>query len=192
MIQNKISMCFSGSGGQGVILASIIFAEAAALSGYHTIQSQAYGPEARGGKSRAETMIGPDAIWFSKAGHPDFLLALNQTAYDAYAPLVREGGRILADSSVHISFMGSDPITKVLQLPIIQTAEEKVGKAIATNIVAVGAVNRLLDLFPEPVLEKAVRMHIPAGTEDLNLRALAAGEALAAAEVPPPPHEVTP
>ena len=39
----------SGTGGQGLILAGIILAEAAVLDGKQAIQTQSYGPEARGG-----------------------------------------------------------------------------------------------------------------------------------------------
>jgi len=46
----------TGSGGQGLILAAIILGEAAAREGNHVVQTQAYGPEARGGASKAEVI----------------------------------------------------------------------------------------------------------------------------------------
>ena len=47
----------SGSGGQGVITAAIIYAEAAVAEGKEAVQSQSYGPEARGGASKSEVII---------------------------------------------------------------------------------------------------------------------------------------
>ena len=47
----------SGTGGQGLILAGIILAEAAILDGKEAIQTQSYGPEARGGASKSEVLI---------------------------------------------------------------------------------------------------------------------------------------
>ena len=47
----------AGTGGQGVILASILLAKAAIRDGRNVVQTQLYGPEARGGASRAETII---------------------------------------------------------------------------------------------------------------------------------------
>lgn len=44
----KKELRLSGSGGQGLILAGIILAEAAINQGLNAIQSQSYGPEARG------------------------------------------------------------------------------------------------------------------------------------------------
>ena len=53
----------SGSGGQGVITAAIIFAEAAVNQGFNAVQSQSYGPEARGGASKAEVIIDSNPIF---------------------------------------------------------------------------------------------------------------------------------
>ena len=178
MKNDRIEMCFTGSGGQGVILASVIFAEAAVLSGHSAVQSQAYGPEARGGSSRAETIISTDAIYFSKVLHPDFLLALTQAALDKFAGTVKDGALIMVDSSLDASKCPKS--ARIQKLPILQTAVIKVGRAQTANIVAVGAINRALELFPDDVIEKAVHMHIPKGTEKLNSAALAEGGKLAA------------
>ena len=80
MEKKRFEMRFAGSGGQGVILASVILAEAAVIRGLHTVQSQAYGPEARGGVSKAETILSGEPIWYSKVTRPDFLLALTQAS----------------------------------------------------------------------------------------------------------------
>ena len=175
-MSNRYEMRFAGSGGQGVILASVIFAEAAVISGLRTVQSQAYGPEARGGVSRAETVLSREPIWYTKVTRPNFLLALNQSSLDAYAGTLAEGAVVMIDESLRIP-EGLDP-ARVLAVPILQTAREAVGKAFTANIVAVGAINRALRLFADEDLLEAVRRHIPAGTEDINRKALAAGAAL--------------
>ncbi len=63
---------FAGSGGQGVILAALIAGEAAALfeEGLYVVQSQSYGPEARGGKSKAEVVISTEPVDYPKAVSP--------------------------------------------------------------------------------------------------------------------------
>ena len=142
----RYEMRFSGSGGQGVILASVIVAEAAVAAGLEAVQSQAYGPEARGGLCRAETILSREKIWYTKVIRPSFLLALTQDSLDKYA-------QNLAPDAM-------------------------VGKAMTANIVAVGAVNKALGLFDEAALTEGVRRHIPAGTEELNWKALAEGAAL--------------
>ena len=174
-------MRFAGSGGQGVILASVIFAEAAVISGLETVQSQAYGPEARGGVSRAETVLSREQIWYSRVTRPDFLLALTQDSLDSYARSLAEGAIVMADDSLVVP-EGLDR-GRVISVPTLRTAGETVGKAFTANIVAVGAINRALRLFEPETLTEAVRRHVPAGTEELNQKALAAGEALITPEM---------
>ena len=94
-MSKRYEMRFAGSGGQGVILASVIMAEAAVIAGLNTVQSQAYGPEARGGVSKAETVVSREKIWYSKVTRPNFLLALTQSALEKYVNDVRECGIIM-------------------------------------------------------------------------------------------------
>ena len=122
-------MCFSGSGGQGVILASIIFAEAAIISGANAVQSQSYGPEARGGMCKAETIISKDKIGFAKSIHPDFLLALTQQAVDRFMGCTSERAIILADADLKLEVKPEEN-KNVVFLPIIRTAYELVGRSV--------------------------------------------------------------
>ncbi len=68
----------SGSGGQGLILAGIILAEAALHDGKNVVQSQSYGPEARGGASKAEVIISDEIINYPKVNKCDILLCLTK------------------------------------------------------------------------------------------------------------------
>lgn len=174
----KQELRFTGSGGQGVILASVIMAEAAILSGINAIQSQSYGPEARGGTSKAETIISDEELWFSKVTHPTFLLALTQSSLEKYAPESDEDCIILMDSS--LTLPEGIKAKKVYSLPILETARQELGKPMTANIVALGAINAILHLFSQEDMEAAVKLHIPKGTENLNMSALKAGEKLVA------------
>lgn len=166
----------AGSGGQGIILATVILAEAAVMAGRHAAQSQSYGPEARGGACKAEVVVSAAPIGFPKVQHPTFLMALTQSALEKYGKDLPEGCLVLMDDSLsRPDFL--DPAHTV-SLPILKTAREQVGKAFTANIVAVAAVNRLLHIVPDEALERAVLLHVPKGTEALNRAALRAGEAL--------------
>ena len=175
---DRYEMRFTGSGGQGVILASVIFAEAAVIADRNAVQSQAYGPEARGGMCKAETILSDDSIWFSKVTCPNFLLALTQKALDNFAPNTAKDAVVLIDDTLTLP-EGLEG-RKVYALPILRAAAEKVGKAMTANIVAVGAINGLLGLFDDSVIDEAVKRHIPSGTEALNEKALKVGKELAA------------
>ena len=180
-MNKRFEMRLTGSGGQGVILASIVLAEAAVLSDMQTVQSQAYGPEARGGSCKAETIISMDTILFSKVVRPDFLLALTQDSLDRYLPNVAEDAVVMIDESLPLPET-ADP-RQVIALPILKTARDRVGRELTANIVAVGAINAALGLFSEDTLQKAVKRHIPAGTETINLKALDEGRKLIASDV---------
>ena len=163
----------AGSGGQGVILATVILAEAAVIAGKKTAQSQSYGPEARGGSCKAEVIISDDAIGFTKVQHPTFLMALTQKSLDTYTKNLPDDCIILIDDS--LTLPAGVISHKVYSLPILATAAEKVGKAFTANIVAIGAINGILGIVSNDDLKKAVFMHIPKGTEAINEKALLAG-----------------
>ena len=173
---SKMELRLAGSGGQGVILATVILAEAAVLAGKHTAQSQAYGPEARGGSCKAEVLISDAPIGFTKVQQPTFLMVLTQKALTEYGHDLPENCVVLADESLQIPQELNLP--HLTRLPILRTAQEKVGKLMTANIVAVGAINALLGLVSQDKLREAVMLHVPKGTEALNERALEAGRAL--------------
>ncbi|MBQ1469626.1 MAG: 2-oxoacid:acceptor oxidoreductase family protein [Schwartzia sp.] len=172
----KQTFRFSGTGGQGLITAGIILAEAALLDGKMAIQSQSYGPEARGGSSKAEVIISDEAIHFGRVMHPETLLVMSQEAADKYSADCTPDSLIITDSL----FVENVPVSAHrVDLPITRTAVSTCGKALFANIVALGAVAALTNCVSIESLTKAVLDRVPKGTEDANKKALAAGIALA-------------
>lgn len=171
----RVEFRLSGSGGQGLLLAGIVLAEAAILEGKNAVQTQSYGPEARGGSSKAEVVVSGEDIDYPKATDPDFLLALTADAYRTYGRLQGKG-LIIVDASVPL-----DPEIKArtISLPILDTAANVVGKKVVANIVALGVLGGVSGVVAPATLEKAVLNRVPKGTEELNLKALRAGLELA-------------
>lgn len=173
---------FSGSGGQGLILAGVIFAEAAAIfDKKNAVQSQSYGPEARGGASKSEVILSDETIDFPKATAIDLQLSLTQESCTKYYKDIKGNGTLLVDED----FVREVPkgTFKVIRLPIIRTAAEQIGKAFVANIVAIGAIAALTGQVTYESVEKAVLSRVPKGTEDLNRKALLAGYELAKAKM---------
>jgi 2-oxoglutarate ferredoxin oxidoreductase subunit gamma len=167
----------SGAGGQGLILIGKIIAEAAAIyDGKNATQSQSYGPEARGGASRSEVIISDGDIDYPKAIDIDLLLAMTQESADKYSGDVKKGGIILADSGFVRNLPEGD--FKAYSYPITQLAEEKIGKKLVANIVALGAIERLTKIISEKALINAIRARVPKGTEDMNIKAFNLGQQL--------------
>lgn len=169
----------SGEGGQGVILAGIILAEAAIRDGRNVVQTQVYGPESRGGATKAEVIISDEEIDYPKAGRIDLLLALTQEACDKYSGDLKDRGAMIVDSSQVVALPPGG--FTLFALPIIETAKEKLGKGVVANIVALGTIAALSSAVSREAIEKAVLARVPKGTEELNLLALAAGFELAGA-----------
>jgi 2-oxoglutarate ferredoxin oxidoreductase subunit gamma len=164
----------SGSGGQGLILAGVIIAEAALIDGKRAVQSQSYGPEARGGASRAEVIISSREIDFIKVQSADLLLCLTQTAYDRYAK--EPAAVLILDDAIEPKYHTPEQVTR---LPILSTAAEKAGRPMVANIVALGAVNAIMKLVSKESLAQAVLGRVPKGTQELNSKALEYGYEIA-------------
>jgi 2-oxoglutarate ferredoxin oxidoreductase subunit gamma len=164
----------SGEGGQGLVLAGRILAEAAAIyDGKNATQSQSYGPEARGGASRSEVIISDEDIDYPKATSLDLLLALTQESCDKYAKDLKESGILLVDSGAVTRL--PEGKYKTYKVPITQIARSQLGKAVVANIVALGIIARLSNIVSVGALESAVLARVPKGTEDLNLNAFRTG-----------------
>ncbi len=164
----------SGSGGQGLILAGQILAEAAAVyDDNNATQSQSYGPEARGGASRSEVIISDEEIDYPKAMNIDLLLALTQEACNKYTADMKKGGIVLIDSTEVAKLPKGD--FKVFPVPITEIAEKEIGKKVVANLVAVGLIVGLSKIVTPVAAEEALWERVPKGTEELNLKAFRKG-----------------
>lgn len=165
----------SGSGGQGLLLAGIVLAESAILDDKNAVQTQSYGPEARGGASKAEVVISEEDIDYPKAQDPDYLLALTSEAFKTYGPAMKKG-TIIVDAHIADTIETKATIVKV---PILETAAKDLGKSVVANAVALGVLVGISGIVQLEKLEKAIVNRVPKGTEDLNLRAVRKGYELA-------------
>jgi 2-oxoglutarate ferredoxin oxidoreductase subunit gamma len=169
---DRYEIRLSGSGGQGIIMAGIILAEAAGIyDGRYVCQTQSYGPEARGGASKAEVVISDQEIDYPKAVKPDLLLAMNQQSCDLYLFDMKPSGVLIVDSTL----VKQLPTTRAFTLPFTRIAREELGKELVANIVALGALVELAGVVAPGSLEAAVLARVPPGTEELNRKALEAG-----------------
>lgn len=176
-MEKSTELRLSGTGGQGLILAGIIIADAAIRDGKNSIQTQSYGPEARGGASRSEIIISDDEIDYPRVSNPDVLLVMSQEACDKFAADPEQGGIIIIDST----YVYGQPDVKgvVYTLPIGLTAREQVGREMVANVVALGAMVRITGIVSREALSEALLARIPVGTEEINLKALDTGWQLA-------------
>ncbi len=169
---NRYEIRFSGSGGQGVIMTAIVMAEAVGIyGGKYVCQTQSYGPEARGGTSKAEVVISDQTIDYPKSIKPNLLLAMNQAACDTYFSDLNPEGLLVVDSTL----VNEVPTDRVVAIPFTQIARQDIGKELVANMVALGAVGLVSHIVSLDHLEKALMARIPKGTEEMNRKALRAG-----------------
>lgn len=163
----------SGSGGQGLILAGIILAEAAIIDGHNVVQTQSYGPAARGGASKAEVIISSGDIDYPQVEQPDVFLGLNQESVLKYMTDCRDNSLAIVDSGLVKHLIPTR--AKVYALPITETARKEVGRELVANVVALGSITALSGMVSRESVTKALLRRVPKGTEDMNRRALDLG-----------------
>ncbi len=172
----RIEIRLAGTGGQGVILASVILSEAAGVyDGWFVVQTQSYGPEARGGASRADVIISDEPILYPKCRRLDLLVGLSQQAVDKYLPdLKLRGMAVIDDFYVRECFH-----LNTLCLPFSRTAREELGRELFANILTLGAVGRITGWVKLDSLKRAVEVRVPKSFIEINSKALQLGWELA-------------
>ena len=170
----RCRMVFSGSGGQGVITATIILAEAAVLhENLNAVQSQSYGAAARGGATRSDVIISDSIIDYPKVIQPNVLVCLTQEAYNKFYRIIRPGGLLITDTRYVETQKKVDAQQRELQM--FQNVMDKIGKPIVFNICMLGAVIELVDLIAPEAIMKVLAKRIPKDFLDLNRQALDLG-----------------
>jgi len=173
---------FSGFGGQGIILSAVILGRAAVMhDNKFAVQTQVYGPEARGGASMSAVIIDDSPILYPKVADPDIYVIMSQEGFEKYGAHVRKDAVMLIDSTL----VYSRPDCRYIEIPATREAKHTLGRDIVANIVMLGALAASTRVVSEAALEKAILDSVPKGTEALNLKAMKKGIELAAGSTPP-------
>jgi len=176
---DEVRLVFSGSGGQGVITAAIILAEAAVIyEGKNATQSQSYGAAARGGSTRSDIIISDSEIDFPEVTQPNILVCLTQDAYNSYSSIIRPGGILLTDSRYVQLTRKVD--AKQVALPMYERIMEKIGKPVVFNICVLGTLIGITEVIKPKSVMAAVTDRVPRDFVDLNNRAFDLGLSLGA------------
>jgi 2-oxoglutarate ferredoxin oxidoreductase subunit gamma len=169
---------FSGFGGQGIILSAVIIGRAAVMyDNKYAVQTQVYGPEARGGASMSALIIDDDPILYPKVSAPGIYVIMSQEGFEKYGADAPADAVMLVDSTL----VYSRPKCRCIEIPATRQAKQELGKDIVANIVMLGALVASTHIISDAALEKAILDSVPKGTETLNLKAMKMGIALAEA-----------
>jgi 2-oxoglutarate ferredoxin oxidoreductase subunit gamma len=170
----------AGFGGQGVILSGIIIGKAASLfDNINAVQTQSYGPEARGGASRTEIVIDDEEIDYPKVQNPDILIAMSHEALIKYLDDLKTNGILIIDPDMIIEEEITDFVDKnninLYHARATKVAEDEIGLKIVANIVMIGAITKFTEIISYESAKKAILDTVPKGTEKMNINAFEAG-----------------
>lgn len=170
--EDRYDIRLSGSGGQGLVFAGTILAEALGIQeGKNVAQTQSYGPEARGGASRSDLVFSSGEIYYPKALKLDLLVALTQEACDSYYLNLKDEGILMVDSGL----VDQPPARDVISLPFTQTARDNLGTPVVANMIALGSIISLTKIVSKESLMEALKSKSPKAMLDLNLKAVELG-----------------
>jgi 2-oxoglutarate ferredoxin oxidoreductase subunit gamma len=178
MDRDKIEITLAGSGGQGIILAGLILADAAGIEeGLEIVQTVEYGPEARLGTSRSDLVISKKPISYPKVHYPDVLLVLSQGAYNKFHRIVKKSGTIIMDTFNVKDYKKEPNCCEILALPFTDIVRDKIGTPLVMNMLALGFLARKFNIVKLESLLTAVERRVRK-YQDLNKKAIREGYSL--------------
>ena len=132
------SVIIAGFGGQGVILAGKILAQAGMDQGLEVTWLPSYGPEMRGGTANCTVVLSEESVGSPIVDNPTALIAMNLPSLDKFEPIVAKEGTIVANRSLIERAVSRDDV-QVAYVPLNELAAAKVGSPRAINMIALGA-----------------------------------------------------
>ncbi len=174
MMANRREVLLAGFGGQGIVLAGYILGKAAAVyEGKEAALVQSYGPESRGGASKAEVVISDELIDYPRVSDPEAMVVMAQEAYHAYAAKRSPHCLLIIDEDL-VDPNEEREGMKMLKIPATRLAEQ-LGRKIVANIVMLGFLTAVTGIVSPEAMRQAIATSVPRGTEELNLKAFETG-----------------
>jgi 2-oxoglutarate ferredoxin oxidoreductase subunit gamma len=170
---DRTEIRITGFGGQGVVLCGYIIGRACAIdAGQHATMIQSFGPEARGSACSATLAVSGRKVLYPYVGRPDVFVVMSAEGYDKYGDELKDDGILIYERNlVHPRIKDGQP---AFGIPSTRIAES-LGRSIVQNIVMLGFFTAVTQIVSREQMREAVKAAVPAGTEELNLKAFDAG-----------------
>jgi Pyruvate/2-oxoacid:ferredoxin oxidoreductase gamma subunit len=175
-VSGQTGIIVAGSAGQKIKSTATLFAQASMFSDLQATQKDDYPITVMTGHSLAEIILSPDTIEYTGIGVPEFFIVISKDGLNrarATIASLPETSTLYAEESLELPEVKA----KVIKMPFLQTAKEVTGPTVA--VIAMGAMLKDSGLFPVKALEKAISAFQKPNIAEKNLKALAAGVALA-------------
>jgi len=170
---SRTEIRITGFGGQGVVLSGYIIGKACAINaGKHATMIQSFGPEARGSACSATLTVSEEEVLYPYIHRPDIFVVMSSEGYDKFGDELKDDGTLVYEKDlVHPTLKKGQPAFGV---PSTRIAES-LGRSIVQNIVMLGFFAAVTGIATREEMQEAVKSSVPAGTEELNLKAFNAG-----------------
>lgn len=166
----------AGFGGQGVLLAGTIFANAFMLDDKNVTWYPCYGAEMRGGTVNCEIVVSDTEVSSVHKQNTDYALVLNQQSFDKFVQRVKSGGTIIANSTLVAETKPRNDINYVFA-PMTKIAND-LGNGKVTNMAALGVLSSVCDFISKEALISGVEKVLGEKKKHLlplNIKALEIG-----------------
>jgi 2-oxoglutarate ferredoxin oxidoreductase subunit gamma len=172
---SRYEIRFGGFGGQGIVTMAVVLGEAISLvEKKQCVQTQSYGPEARGGATKSELVIDDIEVDYPKVQAPDVFVAMSRAAYLEYVGGLKDDGILIIDEDL-VEVEGDLPDSvRIYKIPATRIADTEVGVKQATNVVMLGALTAITGIVSPKGLRKQIVDRWPRFKET-NLKALELG-----------------
>lgn len=159
MSMKDLAIVIAGFGGQGILSAGRIVADAALLEGREVSWFPSYGPEMRGGTANCSVVLSDEVIGSPVVNEPDVLVALNGPSAEKFAGQVKSGGLIILDSTL-VSQPPSRGDVTILEVPASKMASDR-GNMTFAAIYLLGCLSGQTGCFSRSYFEKALYDSLP-------------------------------
>lgn len=170
------SIVIAGFGGQGVLSAGIILANAFMLNDKHVTWYPCYGAEMRGGAVNCEIVVSDEEVTSVHKKEIDILIALNDLSFNKFLPKVKKNGMIIANSTLIKEQHPREDVRYIFS-QVSDTARE-LGNVKAANMAALGILCGICEFADINGIKSAIDKVLPSnktGLKELNYNVLSAG-----------------
>ena len=168
---------FVGVGGQGVILAGEILAEAKIKNNGYGVKASTYTSQVRGGPTKVDIVLSDSEILYPYAneGEIEFMLATAQVSYDAFKNGVKNGGIIVVEPNLVTPATDDKNRWKIYEIPIITIAKEEVGNVITQSVIALAITVEMTKALDHELVKEVMLSKVPTKVKEANEKAYKLG-----------------
>jgi indolepyruvate ferredoxin oxidoreductase, beta subunit len=157
MRDKVVNVVFAGIGGQGVLKASDILADAAFAEGLDVKKAEVHGMSQRGGSVSSDVRFGKGVLSpMVPKGEADFLVVLDETQFEPNEACLSENGRLITVELLDLSRLKSPK---------------------CVNIALLGVLSNFLDLDVN-ILKDSIKANLEEKLHEMNMSAFDYGQSI--------------